>query len=307
MIYILLPFCLFAQEYAEYNRKGREAMERKDYSDARMWFGEGVEYCDMYSIEQLTSIWMMQETMRPSMQNLMKRCFTCLLNQAQKNDTTAIHQVINYYTQGIGVEKDTNEAAIWTDKLNTVNTLIGQSGLNIEKKRREKMKFLLGYTFSTEAPIGLTLGGIHGNVGWYIRAKSNFSSMDYTNECRTVNAKSEITHLEKDKSYQADRAKSNKTKSLIGTAGIIFKTNAWLYLSVGGGYGERTLFSPFIVTDNNTSLTENIWCKNLDASYKGAVIETDAMFRFNKFFFSVGCHTMNFKYVDINAGLGIIF
>ena len=55
-LFVALPMCLLAQQKTEYNRKGDEAMKRLDYSDARMWYEEGVVQCDPYSIEQLTSI-----------------------------------------------------------------------------------------------------------------------------------------------------------------------------------------------------------------------------------------------------------
>ena len=41
-LFVALPMCLLAQQKTEYNRKGDEAMKRLDYSDARMWYEEGV-------------------------------------------------------------------------------------------------------------------------------------------------------------------------------------------------------------------------------------------------------------------------
>lgn len=42
IFFVVLPMCLLAQQKTEYNRKGDEAMKRLDYSDARMWYEEGV-------------------------------------------------------------------------------------------------------------------------------------------------------------------------------------------------------------------------------------------------------------------------
>ena len=42
IFFIELPMYLLAQQKTEYNRKGDEAMQRLDYSDARMWYEEGV-------------------------------------------------------------------------------------------------------------------------------------------------------------------------------------------------------------------------------------------------------------------------
>ena len=46
-LFVALPMCLLAQQKTEYNRKGDEAMKRLDYSDARMWYEEGVVQCDL--------------------------------------------------------------------------------------------------------------------------------------------------------------------------------------------------------------------------------------------------------------------
>ena len=59
--------CMIAQQYTEYNRKGNEAMTRRDYSDARLFYSEGVTHCDLYSVYQLTQIWLSNTTMRASM------------------------------------------------------------------------------------------------------------------------------------------------------------------------------------------------------------------------------------------------
>ena len=48
MICAVFPLGLLAQQRTEYNRKGDEAMKRLDYSDAKMWYEEGVSQCDAY-------------------------------------------------------------------------------------------------------------------------------------------------------------------------------------------------------------------------------------------------------------------
>ena len=78
-IIVLFPFFLQAQQKTEYNVKGDEAMKRLDYSDARMWYEEGVVQCDSYSIEQLTTIWLSNQQMRSSMRSLMNKCLNCLI------------------------------------------------------------------------------------------------------------------------------------------------------------------------------------------------------------------------------------
>ena len=52
--------------------------------------------------------------------------------------------------------------------------------------------------------------------------------------------------------------------------------------------------------------TREVWCRNIDSSYKGVAAEVDLMMKItNSVFISVGCNTVNFKYLDLNAGLGV--
>lgn len=94
MICAVFPLGLLAQQRTEYNRKGDEAMKRLDYSDAKMWYEEGVSQCDAYSIDQLTTIWLSNERMRPSMRSLMNKCLNCLTVKATEDDPDAISKLI---------------------------------------------------------------------------------------------------------------------------------------------------------------------------------------------------------------------
>ena len=94
-----------------------------------------------------------------------------------------------------------------------------------------------------------------------------------------------------------------------GTAGLIVKCFPWLYASVGLGYGERALLHSFTTHSyENYDSTREVWCRNIDSSYKGVAAEVDLMMKItNSVFISVGCNTVNFKYLDLNAGLGVFF
>lgn len=316
ILILLFPVCLKAQQYAEYNRKGDEAMNKKDYYDARFWYGEGIEYCDMYSIRQLTTIWQESESIRSSMRNIMGRCLTCLQEKAAEDDLTAISLLIFFYKEGIGTQKSEEMATQWESRKHTLETPRIDPGYrpdNSQRISREPMTFFAGYAFSTEMPFGLTIGGIQNKMGWYARVKTNFSFMNSDKECELIkNAdgteSSNVIDREQGKTYQVNRSENNKKNSIAGTAGFIFKANSWLNLSIGAGYGERALFTPFSVVDNNTMVEEEqIWCKNRNYSYKGVMVEADAMIRYKNLFFSAGCHTMNFDYIDMNAGVGVFF
>ncbi|MDL2255219.1 hypothetical protein LJC38_01365 [Parabacteroides sp. OttesenSCG-928-K15] len=299
----LLSFSLAAQQHTNYNQKGDEALQQKNYTSARMWYGEGIEYCDIYSIKKLTDIWLEKPEMRHSMRHLMNRCLDCLNEKAKVDDIAAIELLVTYHTEGIGAPGSDEVASYWKNRL---EELLHPNQYEVIKQPKEPMRFFAGYTFSTEMPFGLTFGGIQEKAGWYVRVRSNFSfaSTDYT--CKLENETSVILDPDNDKTYQAQN-KSNKTNTFAGTAGFIYKFNNWLYGSVGVGYGKRDLLSPFTLTDNTSGTQENIWCHNQTYSSKGLVGEVDAMIKIKNYYISIGCHTISFDYVDLNAGVGLFF
>ena len=266
-LFVALPMCLLAQQKTEYNRKGDEAMKRLDYSDARMWYEEGVVQCDPYSIKQLTSIWLANQRMRPSMHSLMNKCRACLELMANNEDTTAISQLIIYYTEGIGTSKNETLAQSWQDRLETlrkpVEPVFYPSANPIKPDTpKEPMKFFIGYAYSIEAPYGLTVGGVKSRLGWFLRFKTNLGFKEYDGECRG-------------------------TDEFVGP----------------------TPDNPFYFTIDNSDykIEKSYWAKNLDYSYSGLAADLDVMVKFGPVFVSAGCNTLNFKYVDLNAGVGLFF
>ena len=188
---MVLPLGVSAQQRAEYNRKGDEAMKRQDYRDAKMWYEEGVSYCDTYSIDRLTEIWLKDESSRSSMRSLMSKCLNCLNVLGTEQDTTAIHQLILYYQKGIGTPVSDELAEYWTEKLEQArNQLLyvpSEEVASLEEKG-ERMKFFIGYQYAIEAPYGLTVGGVGKRLGWYVRFKTNMSFDKYhTAECNGQN------------------------------------------------------------------------------------------------------------------------
>ncbi|MDH6343694.1 hypothetical protein M2480_002325 [Parabacteroides sp. PFB2-12] len=307
MVFALSAFCLNAQQHATYNQKGDEALQQKDYTSARMWYGEGIGYCDIYSIEKLTDIWLEDENMRPSMRNLMTRCLKCLNDKAELNDTTAIKLLVVYHAKGIATPNSDTIAEHWQNKYEELTNPYAIYANNlIAKKPKEPMSFFAGYTYSTEMPVGLTFGGLQEKAGWYVRVRSDLSFRTTDYACKLENDASAIVDPDNNKTYQA-LDMSNKKTSFAGTAGFIYKFTDWLYASVGVGYGERNLLSPFTMTDNTSGAKEFIWCNNQTYSSKGAVGELDLTLRFNYVYVSVGGHTVNFDYVDLNAGIGLFF
>jgi len=310
ILYISLPLFAFGQQYTEYNRKGDDAILRHDYSEARMAYGEGIEFCDLYSIQGLTNIWKQDESMRPSMRNLMRRCFNCLLDYSEKNDTTAIKLLIDFYSEGIGTVSNTLYADTWKERLHSLRPKAEPAIQHpiVPVKEKEKLHFFGGYAFSIEAPYGITLGMVRNRFGFYGRYKTNFSNYSHKYECFVVGGETSVKpdNIPDKTTIQSDATKSNKKNTWLATAGFIYKVSPWLYASAGAGYGERVFLSPFEMRYDGKNVS-SIWCKNLDASYKGVVVEVDAILKYKSYFLSVGCHTMNFEYIDVNAGIGVFF
>lgn len=309
---LISPLGLLAQEAGTYNKKGDDAMKRQDYSDAKMWYEEGVSQCDAYSIGKLTDIWLKKERMRPSMRSLMNKCLNCLNVMATENDTVAVGRLITYYTEGIGTPKSEELASYWRERLQKLRRAAQSlpDGLyNPEEGFRAQMEFFAGYAFSVESPYGITVGGIGRRFGWYIRFKTNMSFQNHLYECNNDGLLTDFTSATE--SYQADLSKKNKTNSFQATAGMLVKCRPWLYVSMGLGYGQRALLSPFVLHSKENYFDENarqeLWAKNLDASYTGIAAEADLLFRWRAFFLSAGCNTINFKYIDLNAGVGMFF
>ena len=99
-----------------------------------------------------------------------------------------------------------------------------------------------------------------------------------------------------------------KVNSLAASAGLVVKCTPWLYNSVGLGYGKRNCYvnikrpvGMMLVYRKTTGL------KNTDYSHEGVVVDLDFMVKFGSVFVSAGCNTLNFKYVDLNAGVGVFF
>ena len=308
---LILPFCLSAQQQTEYNQKGDEAMKKKDYRDAKMWYEEGVSKCDSYSINQLTTIWLESERMRPSMRSLMNKCLNCLTVQATENDLNAITNIIVYYAKGIGTPKNKELELYWTEykrELLKSTNLKQSASASTNSTPNNHMTFFIGYSYSIESPYGITFGGVKQRFGWYVRFKTNMSFMNYAHECNNKGEVIGFTHS-KDESYAVNTTRKDKKNAYAGTLGLVIKCCPWLYASVGIGYGKRALLHPFITHSySNFEKTREFWCYNLDSSYKGVATEIDAKIKLNRLFYvDIGCNTINFKYIDLNAGLGVFF
>lgn len=295
IVFAIFPICVVAQQITEYNRKGDEAVKRRDYRDARLFYSEGVANCDAYSIDQLTKIWVSNSEMRASMYNVMNRCLQCLQVEAERSDTTAISKLILYYTEGVGTQKNERLAAVWKKRLDNIKNPIAVR----TDKPKQKMDFFAGYAFSPLAPIGITVGGVAKHLGWYARFKTNASFQGFDEE---------FTGAKPDETTKYLYPVKKKANSLSVTAGLVAKCTPWLYASVGAGYANRNLL--YLYSEKNDTGSEEIgqiWYKKQDDSYSGFAAEIDFMVKFKSIYVSAGCNTLSFDYIDLNAGIGVFF
>jgi hypothetical protein len=320
---LLFPLCVQAQRQTEYNQKGDEAMRRKDYRDAKLWYEEGVSYCDPYSINQLTAIWVTDESMHLSLGPVMNKCLDCLNSMAiSKKDTLAMKKLILFYSDGIGTSKDENSANSWREMLMQLRNPYPE--LYRPKKQQKKTFFFAGLSsLPPVAPYGIQLGG-GGSVGWYVRARSNLVFPRKTNGVECVNGEKNGTDYsgkipafdETGQLYRfipsGDETFAEGEKSmLIGTAGLMFKIVPNVYLSAGAGYVKYDVSYEYEKIDKNSALpVENGrgWARNKDISYQSVAVDVDAMVVMGKWFYATaGCSVLDLKYIYPNVGVGIFF
>ncbi|MDR0698654.1 MAG: hypothetical protein LBG28_05490 [Tannerella sp.] len=296
-----------AQRQTEYNRQGDEAKNNRDFSNAKIWYEEGLPNCDPYSINQLTSIWLADETMRMMMRNVMSRCLECLTSAAELKDTVSINKLIRYYTEGIGTSKNEAKVEFWKDRLRLIRETT-ETNVTVKKPphKKVKMDFFLGYSASLYSPYGLTAGGIGKTIGWYLRYRTNMSFRSYTAEYN--NPKDIIEGL--DGAYDIT---GNETINMwIGTGGVIVKATPSFYISAGAGYCNRERLCEFRKMGDVIAVPQEviIWTKYNDkiSTFKGLALDLDATFRIGKVLYgSLGCSVLNFEYASANAGIGVFF
>ncbi|MDR1221712.1 MAG: hypothetical protein LBL07_02375 [Tannerella sp.] len=312
IIFVLLPvtFYVTAQRQTEYNRQGDEAMERLDYSAAKVWYEEGISNCDPYSINQLTSIWLADESMRISMRNVMRRCLDCLTNRATEfKDSISMNKLILYYTEGIGTYKNEAKVNFWESQIALLqNTSIVNGRTSKTPREKVKMKFFAGYSASYYAPYGLTVGGVGRTVGWYLRFRTNLSFQDFSETC---NSDGSIEGGLPGSLPNWTKQDPDKINFLMATGGLMVKVAPSFFISAGAGYCKREAIYKVEKISIDEGRSEGfIWAKYNDkkSSFDGVALDLDGTFRMGKVLYgSLGCSLLNFENISANAGIGVFF
>lgn len=160
------------------------------------------------------------------------------------------------------------------------------------KEPRHTLVMLEGGWHPSQTSFGAMVGFVSTN-GAYVRFRSDFGSVSTELECDDTGA---LTSGGTGAPYYKEGV-SKKSKMSI-TAGYMRRLAKPLYAYVGAGYGSRTLAWETV---------EDELVKNTDHSATGVAAEIGAIGRFGKFAVSVGCQTVNFKYMELSAGIGFFF
>jgi hypothetical protein len=315
LLFMLLLSCVatYGQRQTEYNEKGDEAMLRADYRDAKMWYEEGVSYCDPYSITRLTDIWQLDSSMHVSMGPVMNKCLSCLNNSAMSRDSLAIKRLMLFYTEGIGTARNEVFANYWKEQLQQLR-LPSYVPVPAIKKPRERMPMMLGYSFSPTAPYGLQVSGL-GKLGWYVRGRTdvtfNFGNTPTSERGRKLGSLYEgrIPSLdEKGQTYRFIGGSDGVRSSLYGVSlGMQIRVTPKLYLSFGGGYVRHEVSHAYEEIDRNTlGVLSGGWVRDADASYRGLSLELDGTYRLGKhLYISGGCQVWNLRDFEVTPVLGL--
>ncbi len=161
---------------------------------------------------------------------------------------------------------------------------IYESGGDLRRIDRPSM-VLIQYAMGVypQLSYGAMVGWSKG-AGAYIKYRDSFVDDQYDNESLS---ESFVT------SYDI-----NKKPFRVITAGVLVRVAKWLYLYTGAGYGERSL-----IWQNPSQK----WTRITDYSLSGVSVDGGAIFRFGLVSISAGYNTINFKYSNIEVGVGFTF
>jgi len=314
--FVFLVSCIsniHAQPLASYNYNGDQAFQEKNYQKALSWYSEGLNSCDQYSIRKLVDIWSEQPLMRRSMQYHMRTSFNCLKTLAETGNSDAMLLLKDFYTDGIGTEKDPALANYWHMEygktqgfpIDTVSdTIDNPAETKIPRKSLLSNRFcsFLTYTYSPTMPFGFTAGIYFDKIGGYVSLRTDSKSPRVAYECN--NTRVPAIEIE-NPLYEFNR---ERWCSQMITGGLLYPViKNRLFVSAGGGYGKRDYYREIIADKPFSTGNKSEWCYNTEASYEGLTLEAGGMFVWKKLTVVGGINSTKFKDLDIYFGLGLTF
>lgn len=212
---------------------------------------------------------------------------------------------------GKGVKAGANRKIVWRPldeyesfKAQNVRFKVeAQSSFELYAKEWFSKTFIigqLGYSATPQQSYGLMFGQVYWGIGWYINARSNFKfNQPATLSCDKNGCIDGVTPF-----YSGNTFVSH----LIVNAGFMWDILDWdcrtktrfegLGFYVGGGYGRREL---------QWEIVDGTWVKYAPTSHTGFSGNLGVFGSLLGITINLGVNTINFKYAELEAGIGVVF
>ena len=161
-----------------------------------------------------------------------------------------------------------------------------------EDQKRKTLIMAEGGFHPSHTSFGV-MAGIVAKHGAYVRFRSDFGSTSADLECDDTGA---LTSGGTGTPYYIEGSSAKSRLSITG--GYLYRFIKPLYGYIGGGYGQRTLAWETV---------EGEWVKNIDHSASGIAAEIGLIGQYKGMALSLGVQTINFKYMELNVGVGFFF
>ena len=156
----------------------------------------------------------------------------------------------------------------------------------------------VGYSVAPQVNYGVMIGQMYRGVGWYVRGRSNFQfnaptelacdKQGYIDDERPFyTGNTSTTHYAVNAGFMMN-VLEKITKNKFNTLGFY----------VGAGYGKREL---------QWETTDGLWVKYAPTSHNGFSGNIGVFGSIYGVTLNVGLNTINFKYVEVEAGIGYMF
>lgn len=170
------------------------------------------------------------------------------------------------------------------------------------RAQNAKIKTLLmgqvGYSVAPQLSYGVMIGQMYKGIGWFVSGRSNFQF-----NTPAELACNEEGYIDNERPFYTGNI---STTHYIINAGfmmnVLEKTTKnkfnTLGFYLGGGYGKREL---------QWETTDGLWVKYVPTSHNGFSGNVGLFGSFYGVTLNVGLNTINFKYVEVEAGIGYMF
>ena len=251
-----------------------------------------------------------------NMEQLRSNCvYDCTVRFVPENESVAMDSVDlakmeqEIYARVLASLKDEQKVDTLSSPKDTVSVAqdtLSQPDQSLSKyaqyAQNAKMKTLImgqiGYSVSPQLSFGAMVGQMYRGYGWYVSGRSNFHFAEKgTASCDAdgladgvkpfYSGNTSSSHLAIHGGFMMN-VLEQVTKNKFTTLGVY----------VGGGYGKRELLA---------ETTDGEWIKYAPTSHNGFAGNVGLFGSIAGVTLNVGVSTINFKYVDLEVGVGFMF